>query len=60
MSRMQSHPDFRWPELERQREAAQAAARPAVTLSNPMLASDGEDVYSAVCGSLGPGIGAIR
>jgi hypothetical protein len=32
-ARRLNHPDYRWPELERQRAQAQAAARPAVTLS---------------------------
>ena len=54
---MRSHPDHRWPELEAQRALAQAQARPSITLSQPMTAADGEDVYGPICGSLGPGVG---
>jgi hypothetical protein len=52
ITRMQNHPDFRWPELQRQRAEAQAQ-RQTVHLSQPMTADGEEDVYSAICGSLG-------
>jgi hypothetical protein len=62
IAKMQRHPDWRWPELQRERAEAQAQARAAapVHLSSPMTAADGEDVYSAICGSQGPGIGGFR
>jgi hypothetical protein len=56
ITRMSRHPDFRWPALQAERAQAQSQRRP-VMLSSPMTASDGEDVYSAICGSLGTGIG---
>jgi hypothetical protein len=45
------------PTLQREREE-RAQSRPPVHLSQPMLAADGEDISSAVCGSLGVGISA--
>jgi len=56
MSRRLNHPDYRWGELERQREQ-RAAARKPVQLSQPMLADGEEDVRGPICRSLGIGAG---
>jgi hypothetical protein len=49
------NPDYRAAAIQAERDHArqQAVARPAVMLSNPMTASDGEDVYGPIAGSLG-------
>ncbi len=56
-ARRLAHPDYSGETMRERAGRVKAQARQPVQLSQPMLAADGEDVFSAIGGSLGIGVG---